>query len=967
VYRRAFLPIVAATLAALALYAAAFDVLVPWAVERHLPRWIERVTGLPVHVEAVRTDPFRWTVAVDGLRIGPSRHGGPPSATARALSLDVDVADLPGGGLGIATLRADGVRVTLERGADGSIRLMDAHAPSPRVPDGSSPSPTGSGAMPRLQLELGHLTDAFVRIVDRTVEPAASVSVGPIEARVTGFDTRGEAPARFTIDAGLPGGGRIDAGGTFSAASLASTGRVRVTGLRPDAVWTLVGGATRLEPPRGSLELDAPYEYAPVARPSSPLTIGPASLEATDLRLALQGAREPLMEAARIAIEGARIGPVAREASIASLHAERGAVRIRIDDAGRVDWSRALIAREHRTGAPEGWRVRVATTRLDAIDVSYASGGPRPMRIDAERLDASATIDVAGGADARERVADAVGTTRPWRYRFDRIDVERLQARPSDWIRGVSPDATVRVSATVSNVAAGAADPIRFELRLEALPGGGSLSSSGTASQDGAAIRARVAAEGLDLAPLQPSIDRHAALDLRSGRLGAEAEVARDGASRGWRATGSAWIDALRLDERDAGEPVLRWERARADRVAVATDPPSVRIGTIRVVAPDATVRIAEDRSLALRASLAARPEGGPAQSAPTRPPVDAGDGPTPPVDARIERIALESGRVRFVDRSLVMPFDVEVDPLEGALEGLSTRPGREATLALSGRIGEEGRARAEGRFVPSDPTRSTDVRLTFARLPMPLLTPYLATFAGRTIESGRLRATLRYRVVDGSLSGDNRIVATDLALGPPLRERDAVDLPIDLAIALLTDSRGRLSVEVPVTGDLGDPRFDYGALIRDAIATTVRRIASAPFRALARLGSGGDASGRALQGVSFEPGSARLPDAQRRELEAIAAALADRPALVLRIDAPYDPRGDAQALSESQAVDDETLRLLATRRARAIRDALTSSSGIGPERVVVGRIRSVEAANGRVTASLEVAPATGAGRTGPS
>jgi hypothetical protein len=46
--------------------------------------------------------------------------------------------------------------------------------------------------------------------------------------------------------------------------------------------------------------------------------------------------------------------------------------------------------------------------------------------------------------------------------------------------------------------------------------------------------------------------------------------------------------------------------------------------------------------------------------------------------------------------------------------------------------------------------------------------------------------------------------------------------LPLDLAIALLTDSQGKINASVPVEGDLDHLEFGYGKLIWQAIDTYV-------------------------------------------------------------------------------------------------------------------------------------------------
>jgi hypothetical protein len=253
---------------------------------------------------------------------------------------------------------------------------------------------------------------------------------------------------------------------------------------------------------------------------------------------------------------------------------------------------------------------------------------------------------------------------------------------------------------------------------------------------------------------------------------------------------------------------------------------------------------------------------------------------------------------VDFADHSLVLPFSTRVTSMDGAISGLSGAPGRHAALELQGEIAESGEAHARGSIDVAQPTRFTDITVSFDNVVMPPLTPYSATFLGRRIAGGRLWLTLDYRLENERLLGRNEVTARDLELGDKLDVPGALELPLDLAVALLTDSEGRISVNVPITGDIGNPDFAVGPAIRAALGNVVRRMVSAPFRALAAL-LGGGKDQEELGRVAFDPGSAAIPGAERGKLDALAKALAERPQLRVTVHAPFDPERDAAALRE--------------------------------------------------------------------
>ena len=132
------------------------------------------------------------------------------------------------------------------------------------------------------------------------------------------------------------------------------------------------------------------------------------------------------------------------------------------------------------------------------------------------------------------------------------------------------------------------------------------------------------------------------------------------------------------------------------------------------------------------------------------------------------------------------------------------------------------------------------------------------------------------------------------LTLGEKVESPGAMNLPLDLALALLKDADGKIDLGLPVSGDLDNPEFSYGHLILKAIVNLFTKIITAPFAIIGRLIG---VESENLDTIGFEPGSIALPPPEREKLKQLAEALKKRPNLKLDIQGCFNAKADSDAM----------------------------------------------------------------------
>jgi hypothetical protein len=437
--------------------------------------------------------------------------------------------------------------------------------------------------------------------------------------------------------------------------------------------------------------------------------------------------------------------------------------------------------------------------------------------------------------------------------------------------------------------------PMSFDAAF-AVRQGGEFKASGSLSQSLDQADGEVRLERIDLKSLHPLVARFSGLKLESGDLSAQLKFGyRQDAGTALKARGDLSVGGLLLKETASGKRFLSWKNLSAEALDFGLAEGRLAVKQVRIAEPGWNMEIFEDRSTNIERIFAG---GRPAGAAPKK-----GEGrrrteKSKPLLVTVEAIRVEKGDIDFSDMSLVLPFATRIHDFSGAAAGLSTRPEARTMLQFHGQVDRYGAVDVYGQLSPLAPKHFGDVSVAFRNVDMPSLSPYSATFAGREITSGKLNLDIRYQIDDGRLRNDNQIVLERFALGERIESPKAVSLPLDLAVALLTDGDGKIEVSVPVEGDLGNPRFDYGKVIWEAFVNVITRTVTAPFRALGRLFGG---NGEEMGGVLFEPGRADIGPPELEKLHKVMVALAQRPQLSLEVRGGADPDLDGRALKSLQ------------------------------------------------------------------
>ena len=248
-----------------------------------------------------------------------------------------------------------------------------------------------------------------------------------------------------------------------------------------------------------------------------------------------------------------------------------------------------------------------------------------------------------------------------------------------------------------------------------------------------------------------------------------------------------------------------------------------------------------------------------------------------------VKNFSLKNGEVDFSDASLFMPFATTISKLNGKLSDIDKK--RPSSGEFQGVVGKNGFSKITAKLFPFELKQNTEIKLDFKDIDLVDVTPYSGQFVGYKIKKGKLNLNLKYSVADSKLNGSNFINFDTLTLGEKVESKDAVNLPLSLAISILSDENNQINIDLPVEGNLDDPDFKYGGVIWAAVKKLFADITLAPFRFLGNaLGLGG----KDLSSIDFLAGSSELISSEAAKIGDFIKITSEKPKMSLSITPTY-------------------------------------------------------------------------------
>ncbi len=265
-----------------------------------------------------------------------------------------------------------------------------------------------------------------------------------------------------------------------------------------------------------------------------------------------------------------------------------------------------------------------------------------------------------------------------------------------------------------------------------------------------------------------------------------------------------------------------------------------------------------------------------------------------------IDTVAVQNFNLRFYDYTLEDPFYFDLSSTS-ITAGEIELEDEEAEFAFAGIVNRTGSI--DGKVqISREGVRNMDVDFQIKGVFLTRFSPYSRFYTAHPFLEGAVTFTSTNSIKDYYLQSDNHLLIEQIEVGDKLKTSSGNSLPMKFAVALIRNVNGNVDLDIPIEGQLEDPKYKLGKIIWQVIKNIVVKAASTPFRLLA---DAFNVDENDLKTIYFNSGQTNLEKRQIKSLNSISRVLSKKPEITVDLLHLYNREYELDALAIRKAKTD--------------------------------------------------------------
>jgi uncharacterized protein involved in outer membrane biogenesis len=329
--------------------------------------------------------------------------------------------------------------------------------------------------------------------------------------------------------------------------------------------------------------------------------------------------------------------------------------------------------------------------------------------------------------------------------------------------------------------------------------------------------------------------------------------------------------------------------------------PLRVRLGDVRIAQPNVQVTRTKDGIVLPQLAPAKAPPSAAPTPAPS--PVAAAPTASPSIELSIASFQVSKGRIAFTDRAVKPFYSGVIAPLEIELKEVRFPELAAGNVRVDAAVTPSGTIKATGKMGPAGGT--VDVKVDDMALTP--FNPYATAYSAYSIADGSLSLGTKASFTPGGYKADTSIVLHQLdvsgAEGDSLFQQN-FGIPLTVALALLKDMSGNITLDVPLEADREGMKVGIGTIVAGALRSALLGVLESPLKLIGMVLPGSKEAAAAPPQIAFRAGRAEPGPESEAQIKQLATFISGRPGMGVTLE-PVPSTRDVRWLREHALLEE--------------------------------------------------------------
>ncbi len=195
----------------------------------------------------------------------------------------------------------------------------------------------------------------------------------------------------------------------------------------------------------------------------------------------------------------------------------------------------------------------------------------------------------------------------------------------------------------------------------------------------------------------------------------------------------------------------------------------------------------------------------------------------------QVNHLAIKGGDIKFNDFSMSEKFSMDLTPFNVTADSIDKNHKRVDVLFKSG-FKPYGEAAVNLSINPKD-SGTFDIQYNFQKFPASIFNPYTIAYTSFPLDRGTIEAHGTWNVKNGIIQSENHLIIIDPRVTKRIRNKDTKWLPLPLIMSFIRERGNVIDYEIPITGNLKNPKFHLSDVIFDVLKNIFVKPATTSYR----------------------------------------------------------------------------------------------------------------------------------------